>query len=94
MICNIAGEDSSAVIAMLFLLVPASLYAMGLMEGRAGRYLFGSAIAVHLFGMIQRGVILGMVPFTEKHDTISFMAFALAFAFAVTITASTFKKYL
>src|SRR5512134_23307 len=55
---------------------------MGLMEGRKGRYLFFAGLLVHLLFMTIRGVTVGAVPLTEKHDTISFMAFSTALSFA------------
>lgn len=80
MFCAIS-EDSRSLYYIFTLLLPATLYAMGIMEGRKGHYLFLSGLVVHLFSIILRGVEIGTLPLTEKHDTISFMAFCVAAAF-------------
>ena len=82
MFCSAGADDTRELLAVLIPLVPAVLYSMGLMEGKKGRYLVFAGLLVHLFFMTIRGVTLGAVPLTEKHDTISFMAFSAALSFA------------
>jgi ABC-type transport system involved in cytochrome c biogenesis permease subunit len=72
------GEEGQAVLRIIFHLFPVVFYIMGLMEGKKGHYLFLMGIATHLLVIITRGFALGTFPLTEKHDTISFMGFALA----------------
>jgi len=82
MFCSIpVGEEAQAIITILFILVPASLYVMGLMEGRTGQYAFLAGLASHLLTMVMRGITVGTVPLTEKFDAISFMSFALALTY-------------
>ncbi len=81
MFFNILGEDTRTLITFALLLLPASLYIMALMKGRKGHYFFLSALAVHLVSMALRGLETGNIPLTEKHDTISFMAFSTALAY-------------
>ncbi len=63
------------------LLAPAAFYIMALMEGRAGRAMFGTGLALHALSIAHRGAVLGWLPLTEKHDNISFMAFVTALVF-------------
>jgi len=72
------GDEGQSILAIFLLLLPAALYIMGLMEGKLGQRLFFAGIVVHSASMIQRGMTIGAIPLTEKHDNISFMAFALA----------------
>lgn len=75
------GEEGRSLIYVMLLLVPAVLYGMGLAEGGKSRYFFFAAVIFHLATLILRGIELGALPFTEKHDNISLMAFALAIAY-------------
>lgn len=72
------GEEGQAVAAVFMVLVPASLYIMGLMEGRTGHRLFLAGLVVHLITIMQRGIVVGAIPLTEKYDNISFLAFSMA----------------
>ncbi|MBI5640797.1 MAG: cytochrome c biogenesis protein CcsA [Nitrospirae bacterium] len=81
MICNIGGEEGQALLAVFVVLIPASFYIMGLVGGRKGLYLFSLGVLTHLFSMIQRGMVVGSIPLTEKHDNISFMAFSMALTY-------------
>ena len=67
-----------AVLTFFMLLAPAACYIMALMEGRAGRAMLGAGLALHALSIAHRGALLGWLPLTEKHDNISFMAFAVA----------------
>jgi len=79
MFCSLPlGEETQSIITIVLLLIPATFYIMGLMDGRLGRGLFLAGIIFHVVSMVQRGLTIGMVPLTEKHDTISFLAFAMA----------------
>ena len=80
MFCSL-GEEGQALITVFLVLIPASLYVMGLMGGKKGHYLFLSGIFFHVISMAQRGLVIGTLPLTEKHDNISFMAFAMALAY-------------
>lgn len=78
MYCSIAGEETRSAVNFILILLPVSLYIMGLVRGKTGHYLFLSGMAFHLIGILVRGLETGHVPLTEKHDTISFMAFSMA----------------
>ena len=80
MFCSMS-DDSRSLYYIFMLLIPAALYAMGLMEGKSGRYFFLSGIILHLITILLRGLELGTLPLTEKHDNISFMAFCTAAVF-------------
>jgi ABC-type transport system involved in cytochrome c biogenesis permease subunit len=75
------ADDRWAFITMLMLLVPAALYILGLMEGKGGFRFFLAGIAAHVAGIVQRGIEIGTVPLTEKHDNISFMALVMALSY-------------
>lgn len=81
MICAIGGEDTRTLINFAILLVPASLYGLGLIRGKTGYALFLSGLVLHAAGMVLRGLELGAIPLTEKHDTISFMALSMALVY-------------
>ncbi len=79
MFCSLPfGEETRSVITIVLLLIPATFYIMGLMEGRWGQGMFLAGLVSHAASMIQRGLEIGTVPLTEKHDNISFLAFSLA----------------
>lgn len=79
MFCGIPlGEEGQAIAAIFLILVPASLYVMGLMEGRTGYALFLAGLAVHAVTIVLRGCVVSAVPLTEKYDNISFLTFAMA----------------
>lgn len=81
MFSNIGGEDTQTILTYALLLIPTSLYSMGLIKGKKGYYFFLSGIVFHLLSMILRGLEIGSIPLTEKHDTISFMAFSMALTY-------------
>ncbi len=72
------GEEGQAILSIFLLLLPATLYVLGLMEGRAAYFLFLSGLFTHAVIIVLRGVTLGTIPLAEKYDTLSFMAFATA----------------
>lgn len=75
------GEEGQALVAILFLLVPAALYILGLGEGKKSHGFFLAGLFLHFLSMVQRGMTVGMIPLTEKHDNISFMAFCMALVY-------------
>lgn len=75
------SEETRELISTLVTLFPAALYSLGLMEGKKGRCMVVSGLVFHLLIMLGRGITLGTIPLTEKHDTISFMAFASALSY-------------
>ena len=75
------ADERLTFLTMLFLLVPAALYIMGVMEGRKGLHTFLAGFFIHVAGIIHRGIEIGRLPLTEKHDNISFMALAMAAAY-------------
>lgn len=78
MFCYTGGGETGELLAVLIPLIPAVLYSMGLMEGRKGSLFFLAGMVSHVLIMIMRGIMLGTVPVTEKHDTISLMSFSTA----------------
>ncbi len=81
MIEQLGGDEGRAALAIFSLLVPAGLYVLGLMEGRAGFLCLCAAVAVHGAVLVLRGLEIGALPLTEKHDTISFMALSTALCY-------------
>lgn len=79
--CSFGSDETRELLAILLPLVPAVFYGMGLMEGKQGQRFFLAGILSHIIVMIIRGITIGVIPLTEKHDTISFMAFSTAFAY-------------
>lgn len=75
------GEESRSLIEIILILSSATLYALGLMGGKKGRYLFLIGFLVHSISIVFRGLTIGGVPLTEKRDNISFMAFATALSY-------------
>lgn len=71
-------EYGQHVLHISLVLGAASIYAMGMMEGRKGRVLLALGILVHVISIIHRGILLGAMPVSEKHDTISWMALSMA----------------
>ncbi len=72
------SEEIRSIFNLLFLLIPASFYIMGLMEGKKGNFFFILAVLMHLAGIGIRWVEIGSIPLSEKRDNISFMAFSTA----------------
>ena len=66
------------VLTFFVLVVPPAFYIMGLLEGRAGRRLFITGLVLHALSIAHRAALTGRLPFAEKHDNISFMAFCMA----------------
>lgn len=75
------GEEGLSLLTVFLILIPMSLYIMGLMEGKKGYYFFLFGILFHILSIFQRGLVVGTIPLTEKHDNISFMAFAMALVY-------------
>jgi ABC-type transport system involved in cytochrome c biogenesis permease subunit len=69
------------VLGIFLLLIPVAFYAMGISEGRKGRYLFLAGLALHMVSILQRWLVLGRIPLAEKHDSISFMALCTAIVY-------------
>lgn len=80
MFCGL-GDEGRSLLAIFLLLIPTALYIMGLLEGRKGFYVFLSGIFFHILSIIIRGIEIGRIPLSEKHDTISFMALVMAFTY-------------
>lgn len=72
------GEEGQAILAVFLILAPATLYAMGMMEGKSGHRFFLAGLGLHAAVIVLRGFIVGAIPLTEKYDNISFLAFSLA----------------
>lgn len=77
----LAEGDAGEILTIFIALLPVVFYILGVLEGRAGRVFVAAGLLAHLLGMAFRGLVLGSLPITEKHDTISFMAFSAAAAF-------------
>lgn len=72
------SEEIRLIFNLLFLLIPASFYIMGLMEGKKGRFFFLLAIVIHIAGIGIRWIEIGSIPLSEKRDNISFFALSTA----------------
>lgn len=80
MFCGL-GDEGQSLLNIFLVLIPATLYILGLMEGKKGYYFFLAGIFFHLLSIILRALTLQTIPLTEKHDNISFMAFSMALTY-------------
>jgi len=80
MFCGL-GEEGRELLTIFLQLVPATFYALGMIEGRKGFRLFVLGAVLHAAAMVIRGFEVGSIPLTEKHDNVSFMAFAMALTY-------------
>jgi ABC-type transport system involved in cytochrome c biogenesis permease subunit len=78
MCSDLSSEDIAQLARIFSLLVPAALYAMGMMEGKSSRWFFLAGMVSHGLTILYRAHTVGGVPLAEKHDNVSFLAFALA----------------
>lgn len=78
MFTDLGPEEIQQLKTIFLLLVPATFYGLGLMEGKWARPLFVTGIITHLLNILYRGVTLKGLPLAEKFDNISFMAFCTA----------------
>jgi ABC-type transport system involved in cytochrome c biogenesis permease subunit len=72
------GDEGRAIISALLILIPACLYILVLLQGRTGRLCFIGGLLLHLVSIISRGMEVGTIPVTERHDIISLMALTIA----------------
>lgn len=78
MFSDLSPEEIIQLATIFSLLLPAGLYAMGMMDGKHSHRYFLAGIAVHGLAIARRAVIVGGIPLAEKHDNVSFLAFAMA----------------
>jgi len=78
MFSDLSPEETTQLITIFSLLLPAALYAMGMMEGRNSHWFFLAGMAVHGLTIVHRAIVVGAVPLAEKHDNVSFLAFSAA----------------
>lgn len=69
------------VLTFFLLIIPAALYAMGMMEGRMGRVMPYIGVLAHIVSIVARYGVTCRLPLAEKHDNISFWALVTALAF-------------
>ncbi len=80
MFCGL-GEEGYDLVLVFILLIPATFYIMGLVEGKKGFYLVLAGVFFHILGILFRGLDIGSVPLTEKRDNVSFMALSMALTY-------------
>jgi ABC-type transport system involved in cytochrome c biogenesis permease subunit len=78
MFSDLSPEEITQLVTIFSLLVPAALYAMGMMEGARSHRYFLAGMVIHAITIAYRAYTVGGVPLTEKHDNVSFLAFAMA----------------
>lgn len=78
MFSELEPEELAQLITIFSLLLPAALYAMSMMEGKRSHWFFFAGLIVHGLTIVHRASVVGGVPLSEKHDNVSFLAFALA----------------
>lgn len=81
MFSDLGPEEIQQLITIFLLLIPATFYGLGLMEGKWARPFFLTGIVAHLFNILYRAYTVGGIPLAEKFDNISFMAFSTALAY-------------
>ena len=78
MFSDLSPEEARQLMTVFSLLIPAALYAMGMMEGKRSHWFFVAGLVLHGLTIIHRAYAVGGIPLAEKHDNVSFLAFALA----------------
>ena len=78
MFSDLGPEEARQLVTIFSLLVPALLYAMGMMEGKGSHRWFLAGMVLHGLTILHRASVLKGLPLTEKFDNISFFAFATA----------------
>lgn len=78
MFSDLSPEEIDQLATIFSLLLPAGLYAMGMMEGRHSHRYFLAGMVVHVLAIIRRAFLVGGLPLAEKHDNISFLALCMA----------------
>lgn len=83
LVCTVPrlGDEGQSILTIFSLLTPAIFYILGLLQGKNARTLFSVGLLLHIVSMAWRGMIVGSIPLTEKHDNISFFAFATALVY-------------
>jgi len=74
---ELSPEELKQLAVIFSLLLPAALYGMGLSEGRSSRWFVLAGLILHFLTIVHRGIVVHGIPLSEKHDTISFFAFAV-----------------
>ncbi len=75
---QLSPEEIKQLITIFLLLIPATFYGLGLMEGEWARRFFLIGLVTHFLNIMYRGMTLKCLPLAEKFDNISFMAFSTA----------------
>ena len=78
MFSDLGLEEITQLITIFSLLLPAALYAMAMMEGKNSHRYFLAGMIIHGLTIAHRAYTVGGIPLAEKHDNVSFLAFALA----------------
>lgn len=78
MFSDLGPEEIRQLATIFSLLVPAALYVLGMMEGKNSHRYFFAGMVLHGLTILHRAYALQGVPLMEKHDNVSFMAFATA----------------
>lgn len=78
MFSDLSPEEIRQLATIFSLLLPAALYAMGMMEGKNSQRYFLAGMVIHGLTIVHRAYAVGGVPLAEKHDNVSFLAFSLA----------------
>ena len=78
MFSDLSPEEITQLVTIFSLLLPAGLYAMGMMEGRRSHGYFLAGLVFHGITIVRRAFVVGGLPLAEKHDNVSLLAFSLA----------------
>lgn len=81
MFSDLGPEEIQQLKAIFLLLIPATFYGLGLMEGKWARRSFVAGIVTHALSILYRAAVLKGLPLAEKFDNISFMAFCTTLAY-------------
>lgn len=89
--CGTISEDTRELLEVITLLIPPIFYILAL-EGRSTRLLYIIGLIFHLGALVLRGVLLGWVPLTEKHDNLIFMSLVTALVYYYYLRKEEFEK--
>ncbi len=85
------SEDTRDLLEVITLLLPPVFYALSL-EGKKTKWLYLVGLIFHAIALALRGILLGWLPLTEKHDNLIFLSFVTAIIYYHYLNKEEFEK--